>query len=118
MGKQINSKTTISFSVWHLITIIFVVIGSFIGYYGMIVSPNVDRMEKHYKMLYDEQKEDIRTLNKKIDDLNNAINNLSNNVNILNEKLKFENTIKSPGIVSLHNDTTQFSDNIVENINY
>ena len=122
MGKkQLDNKTTIVFRLWHFIALIVsiasVVIGSFFGYYKIVIKTTLINTEKHYNLLYTEQKSDIHELNKKIDNLSNAVNNVSNNLNLLNQKINMQ-TIHQPGTISLREDTTStatsYHGNIVE----
>ena len=63
-------------------------VGLFYGFYQLVIVPKVDKMEEHYKLMYNDQKEQNRLFYDELGRINTSIGSLNTSINMLNESKK------------------------------
>jgi cell division protein FtsL len=86
--KSISSDTQIIFTVKSFITTIGTILGLFIGFYTMVISPNQKRLETMITTQSTEQKVQNSIFYQELGKINVSIGALSSSVNALNNSNK------------------------------
>jgi hypothetical protein len=85
---KIDANTQIIFSIRSFIVLITSMLGLFYGFYQLVVVPKVDKMEEHYQLMYNDQKEQNRLFYDELGKINTSIGSLNTSINVLNESKK------------------------------
>lgn len=93
MVKQIDGSTHIIFTMKNFFALISAILGLFFGFYMLVVEPRIKETEKHYDIMYNEQKE----LNKVFTD---EIVAIKLKVNITSDNLLLKNPTANTNITS------------------
>lgn len=88
----INANTPVVFTIKSFLATIGTILGLFIGFYTLVIVPNLKKSEDHQKEMYQEQKEfiigEFNELKNGQNENRNAINLNTNAINATNERFR------------------------------
>lgn len=111
---KIDSNTVIIFNIKTFIAFIIGMLGIFYGFYQLVIVHKLDKMEEHYQIMYNDQKEQNRLFYEELGNINESISSLNTSITILNNSKNSNNTTKTE--VSLGNNKNYY--NVLDSMNY
>lgn len=111
MVKQIDGNTHVIFTMKNFFGLISTILCLFFGFYMLVVQPRIERTEKHYDTMYNEQKE----LNKVF---TNEIVNIKLKTNITSENILLKSQASNGEANNVETDSQVYENgrNILANI--
>lgn len=84
--NQINANTQIVFTVKSFFATIATILGIFYGFYQLVVVPKIEKTEKNYETMFNDQKEQNRIFYDKLGNINSSIGTLNATIEALNKQ--------------------------------
>lgn len=88
---KIDSNTVIIFNIKTFTAFIIGMLGIFYGFYQLVIVNKLDKMEEHYQIMYNDQKEQNRLFYEELGNINKSISSLNTSINIMNNNNKESN---------------------------
>jgi len=80
----IKGDTKIVFSIKNFFGLIGTILIIFLGFYQLVIVPNLNKIDRHYEMMIIDQQKQNRLFYNEINNINTSINTLNTSIEILN----------------------------------